>query len=282
LSTAERTCLPRRGHPTGLWPLALALALSAAPASADQPLWEFGVGLGLLSLPHYRGSDQRHDWLLPTPYFVYRGEIFRADRDGARALLVDTERFDLDVSIAATAPTRSRDNLARQGMPDLAPTFELGPNLNLLVGRGAGWKVQLRLPVRAAFTLESSPQSIGWLATPNLNVDWRVNGWNVGLFGGPIIATRRFNGYFYDVPASLATATRPAYRAPGGAGGWHVVTGASRRVGDWWLGAFVAADSVGGARFEPSPLVRQRQTVAFGLAFSYVFAASSQRVTSED
>lgn len=280
MSTAEHAVVPPRRGGVWLWPLIL--GLGAAPAWADRPLWEFGLGLGLLSLPHYRGSDQRHNWLLPTPYFVYRGEIFRADRDGARALLVDSERFDLDVSLAATAPTRSSDNVARQGMPDLAPTFELGPNLNLLLGRGAGWKMQLRLPLRAAFTLESKPQAIGWLATPNLNVDWRVNGWNVGLLGGPIIATRRFNGYYYDVPAPFATAARPTYRAPGGIGGWRVVSGVSRRVGDWWMGAFAAADTVAGARFEPSPLVRQHGTVAFGLAFSYVFATSSQRVSSED
>jgi hypothetical protein len=39
---------------------------------------------------------------------------------------------------------------------------------------------------------------------------------------------------------------------------------------------------VRGARFEASPLVRQRETYAAGIAFSYVFAASSRMVSSED
>lgn len=38
--------------------LTLVLTLAAAPARADKPLWELGLGAGLLHLPHYRGSDQ--------------------------------------------------------------------------------------------------------------------------------------------------------------------------------------------------------------------------------
>jgi MipA family protein len=55
-----------------------------------------------------------------------------------------------------------------------------------------------------------------------------------------------------------------------------------RRLGDFWLGAFITADSVRAAQFEDSPLVRRRETVAFGFAVSWVFATSSQRVPSED
>jgi MipA family protein len=288
LSTPERSRGATRGPvrlrrlPRRLLLLLLAAAAAPAAAAEPRPLWEFGLGAGLLSLPHYRGSDQRHTWVLPIPYFVYRGEIFKADREGARAVLVDAERFDFDISVAATAPTRSENNLARQGMPDLKPAFEIGPNLNVLLGRGEGWRAQLRLPVRAAFTFESNPRSIGWLSTANLAVDWRAGGWNVGVIGGPVFADRRYHGVYYDVDPAFATLTRPAYRASGGAGGWRLVTGASRRVGNWWLGAFAAADTVRGARFEASPLVRQRETYAAGIAFSYVFAASSRMVSSED
>jgi outer membrane scaffolding protein for murein synthesis (MipA/OmpV family) len=255
----------------------------AAPCvRADQPLWEAGVGVGVLRLPHYRGSDQSHTWVLPVPYFVYRGEFLRADREGARAVLIDSDRLDVDISVAATAPTRSRDNRARAGMPDLAPTFEVGPNVNWMLARGPQWKLQARLPVRAAFTLESGPDMIGWLATPNVNLDVRTQGWNLGLLTGPVFGTRRMNGYFFDVAPEFATASRPTYRAPGGAAGWRLVSGASRRFGDFWFGAFVAGDSLHGARFEDSPLVRKRDTLAFGVALSWVFATSDQRVSHED
>jgi outer membrane scaffolding protein for murein synthesis (MipA/OmpV family) len=255
--------------------------VAGSTARADQPLWEAGVGVGALRLPHYRGSDQSHNWLLPVPYFVYRGEFLRADREGARAVLIDGERVDFDISAAASPPTRSKDNRARQGMPDLAPTLEVGPNINWTLARGPQWKLQARLPVRAAFTLESGPDMIGWLATPNINVDVRTNGWNIGLLTGPLFGTRRMNGYFFDVAPEFATASRPSYRAPGGAAGWRAVAGASRRLGDFWIGAFIAGDTLRGARFEDSPLVRRRDTLAFGLAVSWVFANSSQRVPDD-
>jgi hypothetical protein len=167
-------------------------------------------------------------------------------------------------------------------LEDLRPFVVFGPNVNWTVSRGKGWKLQARMPVRAAFTLESGPDMIGWLATPNLNLDVRTQGWNIGVLTGPIFGTRRMNGYFFDVPPEFATASRPAYRAPGGYAGWRLVSGVSRRFGDFWMGAFVAGDSVRDARFEASPLVRKHDTVAFGLAVSWVFAESRQRVSRED
>ena len=251
-------------------------------ARADQPLWEAGLGVGVLRLPHYRGSDQSHTWVLPVPYVVYRGDLLRADRDGARARLFNDERFDVDVSAAATAPTRSEDNRAREGMPDLAPTVEIGPNINYTLSRGEHWKLQARLPIRAAFTLESSPDMIGWIATPNVNLDMRVYGWNVGMLTGPIFGTRRINGYFFDVAPEFATAERPAYQSRGGYAGWRLLGAVSRRLGDFWVGGYISGDSVRNARFHDSPLVRQRETVAFGIAVSWVFAESGQRVPDED
>jgi len=277
LSNAERA----RGC-RGVVAIAVLGAAAWPCARADQPLWEAGVGVGVLRLPHYRGSDQSHTWVLPVPYFVYRGEFLRADREGARAVLVDAERLDVDISVAATAPTRSRDNRARAGMPDLSPTVEIGPNVNYTLVRGTQWKLQARMPVRAAFTLESGPDMIGWLATPNLNLDVRTQGWNIGVLSGPVFGTRRMNGYFFDVAPEFATASRPAYRAPGGYAGWRLVSGVSRRFGDFWMGAFVAGDSVRNARFDDSPLVRKHDTVAFGFAVSWVFATSSQRVPGEN
>jgi len=251
-------------------------------ARADQPLWEAGLGLGVLRLPHYRGSDQSRDWLLPVPYIVYRGDILKADREGARAVLFDNERLDFDVSAAATAPTRSDENDARQGMPDLAATFEIGPNLNVTLARGAGWKLQLRAPVRAALTLESDPKMIGWLASPNLNLDTKLNAWNASLLAGPVFGSRSFNGYYFAVAPQFATPSRPSYRAPGGFGGWRLTASTSRRFGVLWMGGFITADTVRGAVYDNSPLVRQHGTLAFGFALSWVFATSSERVADEN
>lgn len=262
--------------------LAATASLCTAHA-AERPLWELGAGVAGLRLPHYRGSDQSHGLVLPVPYVVYRGEIFKADRDGARAVLLETDRLHVDLSLAASAPTRSDDNRAREGMADLRPTIELGPNLNLKLADGPGWKLELRAPLRAAMTIESKPQVIGWIATPNLNLDLnRFSGWNIGLQTGVQLANRRFNGYFYNVGSSEATPSRPAYRSPGGYGGAQLTLAASRRDGDRWLGAFMRFDNLAGARFEDSPLVRQRNQVSIGFAVSWVLSRSSTLVLVDD
>jgi MipA family protein len=269
-----------------------AAALCVAPAAAHtppdaasaplRPLWELGVGVAGVQLPHYRGSDQHHRYALPVPYVVYRGDILRATREGARAVLLEGSRFDFDVSVSGSAPTQSEDNRARRGMADLAPTFEIGPNLNVTLVREGTFKLDLRLPTRAVFAIDDGAKGIGWTASPVLNADWRVAGWNLGLQAGPVYGTRRYHEHFYSVGAADVTGERPAYAARGGYGGWRWTVGTSRRIGDVWLGGFVRGDRVGGAVFEGSPLVKQRNNLSFGFALSWVLATSDERVAGHD
>lgn len=263
---------------------AAALAVGAAgPALAtERPLWELGLGVAGLSLPHYRGAEKSAAWLLPVPYAVYRGEILRADRDGLRALLFDSDRIDVDLSATATAPAGDGDQPARQGMPELAGTVEFGPNLNWRLAGGPGWKLQARLPVRAAFTLESSPQAIGWSAMPHLNLDRRWRGWNVGAQVGWLWGSRRLHAHFYDVAPAYATPTRPVHRAGAGPAGWQGTLSLSRRDGNRWVGAFVRADSLAGSALRDSPLVRQSGNVSVGVAVSWVLWQSARLVPDPD
>jgi MipA family protein len=275
---------PQRGLTR--WCIVIAVSTSGvgavagdAPAAKDSglPLWELGVGVAGLSVQQYRGSDQRLNWLIPVPYFTYRGDFFRSDKDGTRAVLLDTEGFDFDISADGSAPVRSKDSRARTGMGDLAATFEIGPNVNVLLSKGPGWKLDLRVPLRAAFTVERRARRIGWTLTPVLNLDIDIKGWNLGLQGGPIISTQAFNGYFYDVPDTFVTVDRAAYRAKSGYGGWGLTVAGSRRLGDWWLAAYSRVDSVDGATFVSSPLVKQRANFSVGFAVSYIFKTSEQR-----
>ena len=257
-------------------------ALAAAPAQADAPLWELGAGASALHVPHYRGSDQAHRWLLPVPYVVLRGQVLRADRDGTRAVLFETERSHLDLSADASPPARSRDNRARQGMPDLAATVEIGPKFNLVLGRGGGWKLDLRLPLRAAFALDGGARPLGWTFAPVLHLDLRAQGWGLALSGGPLAAGRRYHRHFYGVAPEHATAARPAYAAAGGAAGWGLSASAVRRVGPWWLGGYLRLDDLGGAGFRASPLVTQTRQFTLGVALSRVLWASKTQVPERD
>ena len=251
-----------------------------------RPLWELGIGLAGLRLPDYRGSDQSRAYLVPLPYIVYRGTFLKADRDGARAMLFDTERVKVDVSVAASTPTRSRDNDAREGMPNLPAVGEIGPNLNItLVGSLENhWKLDLRLPVRAAITLQHSPRHIGTTFSPNLNLDLggRSGGWNLGLLTGPVFATAKYHEHFYGVDPIYAAAGRPAYAAHGGYGGWQALAATSRRFDHFWVGAFVRYDNLSRAAFDDSPLVRRNSALTFGFGVSWILATSSELVAAAD
>jgi outer membrane protein len=262
---------------------------AAAPCAADElPLWELGLGVGAFAFPDYRGSDQSRGYVLPVPYVVYRGDFLKADRHGIRGQLFDSERVDLNLSVAASLPVDSSRNAARAGMPDLRPSIELGPSLELTLWRSAGGRelLALRLPVRAAITLESSPRSIGWVATPHLNLDLpgrgALAGWNFGLLAGPIYGSRRQHEYFYGVAPQFATPSRPAYEAPGGYAGLQFLAAASRRFDGLWIGAFVRADTLRGAAFAPSPLLKRESYFAAGLGVAWVLGSSRERVEAPE
>lgn len=260
--------------------------LGAAGEGVGEPLWELGLGAAAVRFPDYRGSDQYSTHVLPLPFVVYRGRFLRADRDGARAILFAGKRVVVDLSLSASVPSKSKDDGARRGMPDLKGTFEIGPNLNVELWESGDkqFKLDLRFPVREAITLQSSPKAIGVTFSPNLNLDVRrfAGNWNLGMLAGPLFADRRYHEHFYGVAPEFAAATRAAYDAPGGYAGWRATVAFSRRLGNAWLGGFLRYDDLHGARFAPSPLVRRDTGVTAGFGISWIFATSSQRVQTGD
>ena len=263
---------------------------TTAPASATTsdvrlPLWEAGVGMAVLYSPHYRGSDQNKTQVVPLPYLIYRGEKVKVDRDGIRASLFDLNRFELDFNGGGAFPVKSSDNRARKGMPDLGGFLEFGPSLNYRAFQSLNKDVTLdiRVPLRAAVSISASqsPRFSGWVLTPRLNIDLKnlpgLGDTEVGSYVGPLFADKKNSGYFYSVTPQYARADRPEYASRGGFGGWQWVTGASKRFDNWWLGAFVRVDSVKGAVFEDSPLVRKTTTLYGGVSIAWIFKTSSER-----
>ena len=264
-------------------------ALLAPAARADEkPLWEFGLGAGAIAFPDYRGSDEARVYPVPVPYFVYRGPFLKADRDGLRGKLFNREYVELDLSVSATIPVSSEDNAARRGMPDLKPTLELGPSLEVHLWRSADrdTKLDLVMPLRVPITLESSPHSLQWMFAPRLNIDFENvgghAGWNFGAGVGPVFAADKFHEYFYSVPAQFATPQRPEYRADGGYSGMHVLAAVSKRFPKYWFGAFLRYDWLGGAEFADSPLMRRDNYLAGGFGFAWMIGESKRRVPTDD
>ncbi|MGH8631613.1 MAG: MipA/OmpV family protein [Burkholderiales bacterium] len=264
--------------------MGLAAALACTPARAEPlPVWEFGAGAAVIDFPHYRGSDQRQTYLLPLPYLIYRGEFLRSEHGRVRGLFFESERAELHVSINGSIPVNSDDNDARRGMPDLDPTFEIGPSLEVELLRVHDGKVGigLRLPLRTVVATDfSSFHNEGWVFQPQLNVDLRDTAlgpdWNLGFAAGPMYGDKRYHNTYYGVPAQFAIAGRPAYRAEAGYAGVQFLAAASRRFTHWWVGGFARWDTLSGAVFEDSPLVRQKHAFAAGIAFTRALRRSSR------
>ena len=48
--------------------VAALFAMAWPNSRAEQPLWEVGLGVGVLRLPDYRGSDQSRVWVVPVTH----------------------------------------------------------------------------------------------------------------------------------------------------------------------------------------------------------------------
>jgi len=264
------------------------LCLAASLARAEPlPLWEAGAGIGATTLPHYRGSDQSRTWVLPVPYLVYRGESLKVDDRRFRGLFFDSGRVELEFSLSGSPPVK--DDNARRGMPDLDATLEIGPSLNIALFRSENGmeKLELRLPVRTVIASDFSHfRHIGWIFQPNLSLDFKNvlgnRGWKLGLQSSVIYTDRRYNQYFYAVDPMFDATDRPAYNPSGGYGGLNLLAAVSKRFPGFWVGAFAKWDTVSGAVFADSPLVRTRSNFSGGFAVAWILRASTVKVEAEN
>lgn len=267
---------------TPLLPVALAmLGLLAPPlAAAPQPRWELGLGAGALAFPPWPGSTRHEVFVAPAPHVVYRGEHLQADRGSIRARLFDTDALSLELSLAATPPPGD-DDPARDGMPELDPVAEFGPELRWRLWRAADGAAQwqLRLPLRSAWSVDTGGiEGIGFVAAPALAYARQDRGWKLSLQAGPLFGSDRYHAHFHTVAPRHATAERPAYDADAGYGGLQFAGALTRRSGRWWAGVYLRAQWLDGARFADGPLARSDHAVSAGFAFARVFAQSRRSV----
>jgi MipA family protein len=252
------------------------------------PLWEAGLGVGLLSMPDYRGSDESRGYVFPFPYIIYRGEMLKIDRDSIRGLFFKADRLKLEGSLNGSVPVDSSKNKARQGMPNLDPSFEIGPSLEVMLAedKEKGYRLSFNLPVRAVFStdfIHVIPQ--GWSFSPRFDFDLFERrgrrGWNMGMGFGPVFGDQTFHNYYYRVDPAFAIPERPAYSAPGGFGGLQLTAYVGKHFNKLRLNLFARADFLNGAAFADSPLVKTNTSILAGFSISYFFWESKTLVEAE-
>ena len=261
------------------------LAWPVKSSAAERPLWELGIGGGFLMMPDYRGSDKTRLYVLPFPYAIYRGGVFRVEDKRIAARIFATDRVTLDASGYGAVPVRSDDNDARSGMPDLDPTFEFGPALRIKVldSQENKYRVTVALPVRAVFSTDfRTVRYEGWVFAPRLNFEKGDvipgTGLYLGVSAGPMFADRGYHEYFYTVDPVYAMPSRPAYAAGAGYSGSTLTVGLGKRYKQFIFNAFVSADFLQGAVFEPSPLVKTDTSWMGGFSITWVFLQSKKMV----
>lgn len=283
LTRVNKKWLDRQGLKLSLsLSVLLSLAVFSCLVNAErEPLWEVGAGIGGLTLPSYVGSSERQTYGFPIPYLVYNSKLLKLDRSGAHGHLFKSPKWRLEFSGNLGAPVKSSENGARQGMPDLDPTFEVGPSLYYLLSetREQQFTWSIRLPIRAVFSTDFKvTEQQGWTFAPYLN--FHANnvgpggGWEFGTAIGPVIGSERFHDYYYQVDSPYVRASRSAYDAKGGYSGIRVAMAISKRYSKVWAGMYLRYDYIGGAVFEDSPLVEQRHAFLLGGGISWIFAQS--------
>jgi outer membrane protein len=246
--------------------------LSLPAAAESLPRFEAGVGGAVAGVPTYRGSSHYGVVALPFPYFIYRGDRLRLGRSGAGVRALSWDNFHVGVSGAVAVPGHDGEDPARSGMPDLDPTFEVGPSLDWRqVSGDTAWCICV--PIRFATATDGEHwRGTGWVAHPQLRLRRVVEGdftLATTLAVGPKFADHGYHDYFYEVRPQFATAGRPAFDAAGGYSGLGVGLSVYARKANWGVGVGVIGDWLEGAAFEDSPLVRAHSSVTVGLFLSY-------------
>lgn len=235
--------------------------------------WELGIGIGGLTTPDYRGSKTNRSYVAPIPYVVYRGPVFRTDREGVRGDFLRTDQLEFTASLAVSFTPDNHKNALRQGMPELASTLEGGPALNInLTGDSFREGFSLTLPVRAVMTVgQGSPEYIGLVSTPAIIYRHKLkNEWDLHLRAGPMFASGKYHNYYYTVLPEYALPERPAYDAESGYSGFNGALAVTRRHGDFWYAFYSRYANLSGTDFLDSPLVETRHNLTAGFAISWV------------
>jgi outer membrane protein len=288
---AAALCLPllAAASPAGAQ---TAVATPALPAAGTQqgerrPLFEAGVFGGGGWVPDYPAAGQNHFRVLPAPYLIYRGEVLRSGERGVRGRLYGSGDLEFNLSFNAAFAARSRDNRAREGMPDLDYLGEVGPALRYVAWRGAGGRqrVALELPVRAVFSTDLS-----YVRFRGVSVAPEVSFEHVGLFHpaartrvgvGPVFTTGLLSDYFYRVEERYARTGRPAYDASGGYLGTRLTFSYRRPITERIsVGGGGRLENFSAAANEGSPLFRREWNATLFAGVSIALYRSERTVDS--
>jgi outer membrane scaffolding protein for murein synthesis (MipA/OmpV family) len=274
------------GHSSG------AHADDVVPPAADaadtagagpKPLWEAGIGAIAGAVADYPGSNQYRVRALPLPYFIYRGDFFKADANGPR-LQKSSGMVEWELSGGGSLSSNSAGG-ARSGMPTLDYLLEAGPKAKITVSKPTDTsRLLVDVPLRAALStnLWSRLRGRGVIFAPDLAYDEQSiagSTWSGRASVGAAFATTGLQRFYYQVEPEYARDGRPAYDARAGYLGATLALTAYRQVARSFI-VFVAldVDNYDGTANVASPLLRTRNDLGAAVGFAWSIGQSRQQV----
>jgi MipA family protein len=256
----------------------------AQEAGGTKPLWELGLAGATATLPGYIGAKDNVSRFLVLPYFIYRGDILRADRDTAGARFVKTDDYEFDIGFGGSLGTSNKEIPARDGMPSLGTSIEFGPRFKYTIARPSNdSKVTFALPIRAVIEFKGGLKQRGLVAEPALSYDKRnvFAGWGLNVNSALLIGDAKLQNYLYGVAPQFATSSREAYSAKSGLVALRLGVATSKTLSpDSTLAIFARWDNAGIGANKASPLHLKNNGFTVGVGLTYTFFRSSTPAAS--
>jgi len=255
------------------------MILFCSHATALEPQWQLGAGIGAVDLRLYPGSKESKIYVLPVPYFTYTSSILEISH-GIRGLLPSNSDWYVDFSADFGLPVNSDDSSARAGMPDLDATLQIGPSLEYSItgSRTGAQEFRLELPLRTAISIDADQQgNEGWILEPRLVYEKRRIG-RSGLYAkakaGLRYATQDYHAYYYDVDPAYVTPQRSLFESEKGYSGLVIDLHATWRQNDVLFWGILRYQNLNHSAIENSPLVEDKDYYFMGIGITWILAAS--------
>ncbi len=264
--------------------ISLLMLFPVLSAQADKlRFWEVGAGISYFSSPHYLGSDQSENYILPYPHIILKSDVFNVDRSSIEGRVTKSNFFKIDVSFSGRLKVDEGDNLAREGMSGLDYVLEAGPAFKFLMYQNSSKKFNLSfdVPLRAAIATDfKGVEGVGWRVVPTINMhhSWGDDQyWEIDSQVRYLYNSEKYNDYFYTVGAQYETADRAEYKADQGPGGIELKVRLKTSYKKMVLGVFALYTDVSSAVFADSPLVVVEHNFTMGIFASWIFATKGER-----
>ena len=259
--------------------------MTSAVQAEDEPLWEYGIGFGYIKYEQYPASNEFSELILPFPTFQYRGEILRADdREGARAYLLRSKDWSLEVSGGVLPGQSYQNNQARQGMDLLPWMVQIGPQLRKNFGEN--WQLRLGIfqNISTDFSLTKlkgeeleSKILYRWSSLNDLTLDEFI--WEGQIAFTITAASRAFLGTYYDVPLEQVTADRATFESRSGLLSHELSYFQQIKRDRWALYFGIGYTSYDISINRASPLHKSDQNLTSFIGITYVLRESRRKET---